>query len=335
MLIDIKSTASTILEKLNQASYPQIARRIASAFDVVAFFIGYLVRCLEDESIETFPMSPDSLLKLRKAISETMSVVMELLRDRWDATFAGAMGLHPDARATKTETVTGSHDTLTWDSMVSSADEDPLTLSAIRALALWLREDDNETLQKEATGLTDMFVDLYRNSSSTDLDFRSAILVGFEALLARESGRDLFLSNGGWAVLTKDLSGLLQQSSKALGDTDASRGIEIVRVLLALVENEPAGTREEWMDFITTVAAWDFDCSNYSQNLEEFRVAILQLSCTLLAGASMGMRNRYKESIIAIRGIASSFGSSEIKDQQLRAAMDDVTNTLNGLDIRT
>lgn len=85
-------------------------------------------------------MSPDSLLKLRKSISETMLVAIEYLRDRWDASVAGTMGLHPNARVGTAETATGSRRTLTWDSIATSADDDPLILSAVRALALWLRE---------------------------------------------------------------------------------------------------------------------------------------------------------------------------------------------------
>jgi len=297
--------------------------------------------------METFTMSPDSLLKLRKGISETMSLTLEYLRDRWDATFAGAMGLHPDARTSNTETWTGSHPTLAWDSLVHSADEDPLILSAVRALALWLREDDNETLREEATGLMDMLMELYQGSTSSDklLDFRSPTLVGLEALLTTDQGRDLFLRHDGWTILSKDLVSLLATTTTTTTTTpsardvsdanDPSRGIEIVRTLLTVAEHESSsGTPEEWMDIITAVAAWDPSSSAptpEAATAAEFHVSVLQLCCTLLAGASPGMRNRYRQSISAVNGIIEQLRSRGVPgdDANLIEAMDDVKSTMN------
>ncbi|KAG6108113.1 hypothetical protein E4U13_006620 [Claviceps humidiphila] len=339
LLIDIRSSMPALLQQLNQPDYVESSTRLASAFDVISFFIGYLVRCLEDDSVETFPMSPDSLLKLRKGISETMSITVEYLRDRWDATFAGAMGLHPDARTSNAETWTGSHPTLAWDSLVRSADEDPLMLSAVRALALWLREDDNETLRQEVTGLMDMFMELYQSSSrdssssSTSLDkmldFRSPILVGLEALLTTPEGRDLFLHHDGWKILTKDLASLLSPCAKgAPSAEDAARGIEIVRALLSVAEQVSSGTPEEWMDIITAVAAWD--APTQLVPVAEFCLSVLQLCCTLLVGASPGMRHRYRQSMGAINGIVKQVRRSGItEDASFSEAMADVTNTMD------
>ncbi|KAK9442742.1 DUF1941 family protein [Metarhizium brunneum] len=334
MLIDIRSSAPTLLEQLNSPEYAKLSRRLASAFDVISIFIGHLVRCLEDESLDTLIMSPDSLLKLRKGISETMSVTVEYLRDRWDATFAGAMGLHPDARASNAETASGSHRTLAWDSMVNTADEDPLILSAVRALALWLREDENETLRKEATGLTDMLMELYQSSSSEKLDFRAAILVGMEALVTLPQGRQLFLHNDGWRILSKDLISLIQ-SSKEIDRANASRGIEIVRILLSVAEEESSGTSEEWMDLITAVAAWDVPTQSVSPLAQELQVAVLQLCCTLLVSASDGMRSRYRQSITAVQGNAAELRREIGKDNDLAEAMEDVVDTLDGVTLGT
>ncbi|QPH16601.1 hypothetical protein C2857_001284 [Epichloe festucae Fl1] len=331
LLIDIRSSIPTLLQQLNQPDYAALSRRLASAFDVISIFIGHLVRCLEDDSMETFTMSPDSLLKLRKGISETMSVTVEYLRDRWDATFAGAMGLHPDARASNTETWTGSRQTLAWDSLAHSADEDPLILSAVRALALWLREEDNETLRKEATGLTDMLLELYQSSSSDKLDFRSATLVGLEALITMQEGRELFLRNDGWKILSKDLTSLLDPSGKNASDADASRGIEIVRILLSVAEAESSGTPEEWMDLITAAAAWDASAQAPSSTVAEFHVSVLQLCCALLVSASRGMRNRYRQSIGAVNGIVGQLSKSITGNVFLKEDMNDIKSTMDNV----
>ncbi|CAM1502873.1 Fc.00g076490.m01.CDS01 [Cosmosporella sp. VM-42] len=297
LLIDIRSSAPVLLEQLNKPEYPKTSRRLASAFDIITIFLGCLIQSLDGRSDE-FIMPPDNLLKLRKNIAETMSVTIEYLRDRWDASVAGAMGLHPDARVGTAETSMGSHHTLAWDSMKDNADEDMLILSAVRALALWLREDDNDMLRKEATGLMDMFMDLYQSSSLEKLDFRSPILVALEGLTTIKKGREALLTHDGWAILTRDLINILNSSS------DVSRGTDIVRILLPLADQEAGSNPEAWMDLITTAAAWDIP-DPQPENVLEFQIAVLHLCVAVMGGAGEGTRRRYAHSIGAIHGIAT------------------------------
>ncbi|KAF4456844.1 duf1941 family [Fusarium albosuccineum] len=334
LLIDIRSSAPTLLEQLNNPDYPKTSRRLASAFDIISAFVGYLVQCLEDESLETFIMTPDNLLKLRKGISETMSVTIEYLRDRWDASVAGAMGLHPDARAGTTETATGTHHTLAWDSIKDNVVEDMFILSAVRALALWLREEDNDTLRKETTGLMDMFMDLYQSSSQEQLDFRSSILVALEGVTTLAKGRDSLLANNGWQVLTRDLNSTLQHGWRVCRSQDASRATDVVRILLPLVEQETGGIPEAWMDLITAVAAWDVpDTEQPSPPIavQEAQIAVLQLCCAVLVAANRGMRQRYQHSIAAINGIAAQLGGHVGTDSPVKEMLEDVVATLGAL----
>ena len=319
MLIDIRSSAPTLLEQLNTPSYLGTSRRLASAFDVISTFIGALVRSLDDES-DGLIMSPDSLLKLRKSISETMSVATEYLRDRWDASFAGAMGLHPDARTAEADTATGKHRTLAWDDVANAAEEDPLILSAVRALSLWLREDENETLRQEAIGLMDMFMELYQTRV---LDFRTATLVALEGLFTLPEGRGQFLENSGWDILVKDLTSIIQD-----GDTDreASRGVEISLALRTLVD-ESVSTAEEWMNVVTTVAAWDISGDD-TLAWQDFRVSTLQLCLALLQNASTGLKRRYTHSVGAIRGLAAQIQSSRYEQE-----VEDVKQALNRMQL--
>ncbi|RGP70714.1 duf1941 family [Fusarium sporotrichioides] len=330
LLIDIRASAPSFLEQLNKPEYPKISTRLTSAFDVISIFIGYLVECLEDESLETFFMTPENLLKLRTGVTETMSLTAEYLRDRWDASVAGAMGLHPDARTGTADTSVGKHHTLTWDSMKDNADDDMLILSAVRTLALWLREEENDTLRKEATGLMDMFMDLYKSSSQDKLDFRSAVLVALEGLIALPQGCELLLANEGWTILTRDLNSILQHP-QACREQDASRAIDIIRVLLPIVEQETSGVPESWMDLITSVAAWDIPDSGLSSLSQEAVVAALQLCCAILVGANSGMRQRYRYSITAIHGIAAQLAKQAGKDDPEMDALEDVLATLASL----
>uniref|UniRef100_A0A4E9DPF9 DUF1941 family protein n=1 Tax=Gibberella zeae TaxID=5518 RepID=A0A4E9DPF9_GIBZA len=330
LLIDIRASAPSLLEQLNKPEYPKASTRLTSAFDVISIFIGYLVECLEDESLETLFMTPDNLLQLRTGVTETMSLTAEYLRDRWDASVAGAMGLHPDARTGATDTSAGKHHTLAWDSMKDNANDDMLILSAVRTLALWLREEENDTLRKEATGLTDMFMDLYKFSSQDKLDFRSAVLVALEGLIAVPQGCELLLANDGWTILTRDLGSILQHP-RACREQDASRAIDIVRVLLPIVEQETSGVPESWMDLITSVAAWDIPDSGLSPLSQEALAAALQLCCAILVEANSGMRQRYQHSVAAIHGIAAQLAKQAGKDGPEAGTLEDVLDTLASL----
>jgi len=345
LLIDIRSSLPTLLSQLNSPSYAATARRLSSAFNITSNFIGYLLRSIDDSSSSgaMLIMPPDLLLKLRKSVSETVSLTLEYLRDRWDASVAGAMGLHPDARsAAATDTATGySRLALAWDSIdhegngggVASG-SDPLVLAAVRCLAIWLREDDNEVLRKEASGLLDMFVELYHVSCSSlpsaessgktrgrrALDFRRPVLVALEGITADtednedNTGIEALLSHEGWKVLTADLITILYSTSSSASasgvEEEAERGTEIIRVLLPIVEKTSA-PREEWMDLVTRVAGWDVPTPTSSSSLPtsppvvlEFQIAVLQLVTALLAAAHPGMRRRYVHSASAVVGIA-------------------------------
>lgn len=331
LLIDVRSSIPTLLASLNSPEYKQTSQRLAADFDIVCVFIGYLVRSLEDESLETLIMPPDSLLKIRKSISETMSVTIEYLRDRWDAATSGAMGLDPTARANKAETSTGSHHTLTWDSIDYIAEEDPFILSSLRALALWLREDENDQLRKEGTGLIDIFLELYQTSSSEKLDFRSSALVALEGLVSIDQGREILLQNSGWQILSRDLVGTIQRHGEMSSERDATRCVDIVRVLLTLAEEEK-NTAEAWLDLITGAAAWDVpESQGGASPASDAHVALLQLCCTVLVQANAGMRGRYKHSTSAIAGIAARVNGQVGHLSEYREQMEDVLATLEGL----
>jgi len=202
-----------LLEQLNNENYPKVSQRLGAAFDILSAFIGFLVRSLDDQSDSSkSSIPPDLLLKLRKDISETMSLTIEYLRDRWDASIAGASGLHPSARAGTSATFEGTRLTLTWESMKDSVNTDPLILAAIRVLAIWIREDENDNLRNESAGLMDMLVELYKKTSPESLDFRYPILLALEGMMVTEDGVDNFLGQEGWQVIGQDLEALLRST---------------------------------------------------------------------------------------------------------------------------
>ncbi|KAG4220847.1 hypothetical protein PC116_g30674, partial [Phytophthora cactorum] len=314
--------------------------RLTSALDVLTAFIGHLISWMEEldnpkpnskPSDSWLKMSPDLVLKLSSSIAETLSVTMEYLRDRWDASVAGARGLHPEARTGSAHTDFGSHKTLAWDVKDESAATDAFILSAIRAVALWVRDDDGDVLRKEGAGLMDMFMELYQSSGSdssqpSGLDYRLPILAALEGVLRTSKGIEAFKSYEGWKILSGDMLRILDESSSssALQEADVIRGTRIALVLQIVADNEGA-TPEDWMGVVTAVAAYDVpivESGVRDQLLLDFQADVLQLVMTLLSNANPGMRRRYVHSAHAIRGIA----------EQLRGKVDGNRDTAKELE---
>ncbi|OTB20377.1 hypothetical protein K445DRAFT_72027 [Daldinia sp. EC12] len=340
ILVDLRATLPSLLGKLNDPEYPRISQRLTSALDILTAFIGHLISWMEEldnlkpnakPSDSWLKMSPDLVLKLSSSIAETLSVTMEYLRDRWDASVAGARGLHPEARTGSAHTDFGSHKTLAWDVKDENAATDAFILSAIRAVALWVRDDDGDVLRKEGAGLMDMFMELYQSSGSSSsqpsgLDYRLPILAALEGVLRTAKGVEAFKSYEGWKILSGDMLKILEESSSstALQEADVIRGTRIALVLQIVAENEGA-TPEDWMGVVTAVAAYDVpivESGVRDQLLLDFQADVLQLVTTLLSNANPGMRRRYVHSAHAIRGIA----------EQLRGKVDGNSDTAKELE---
>lgn len=293
MLVDIKSSIPSLQEILNSPSYPRTSTRIACIYDIISAFIGHLVHILDQDesgssdakSLLTF--SPSSLLQLRAEISESISLTMEHLRDRFDASVAGALGLHPSARS-RTDASPSAPLSITWDSSFSPMPQDLLTLAQIRTLALWLHEDDNDNLRKEAAGIMDVILSLYI-SEDTALDFRSPVLMGLESIILVPEGINTFLAADGWGILAKDLKNIVLSNPL----DDSQRGVDIIRVLLDIVQSDVTGpAKEDWMD-IVELAAHPFksDPAHEAKALD-LRIAVAQLAVELLVRAPRGVRRK-------------------------------------------
>lgn len=345
LLIDLRSSFPSLLAQLNSSEYPSTSQRLAAAFDIISSFIGFLVRSLDDDEFSTgFSVAPDLLLKLRKDIAESMSLTIEYLRDRWDASIAGVSGLHPEARAGTAAASEGTRLTLTWESMKDDVKSDSLVLAGIRALAIWIREDENENLRNESAGLMDMFLDLYKSDSQGSLDFRYPILLALEAILSAEESVETFLGQGGWEILSMDLKSILQtipEETKATSSSivsDANRGLQIVRVLLVVIDS-PATSfpREDWMTVVTTTSAMKISGATPPSIILELQIAMLQISSALLSKAVGGMMKRCITSYAALSGLVNQLKTqtNDLPDQveaaEFRALLEDVALDLENM----
>ncbi len=344
LLIDLRSSFPSLLAQLNSSQYPATAQRLAAAFDVLSSFVAFLIRSLdEDGSTSGFSMAPDLLLKLRKDIAETISLTIEYLRDRWDASIAGAAGLHPDARSGTAATSEGTRLTLTWESIKDQVHKDPLVLAGIRAMAIWIREDENDNLRNEATGMMDMLVELYKSTSEGSLDFRYPILLALEGIMLTDDGPEAFLNQDGWQVVFEDLQFILRSVTEqkraehpsSLGE--ANRGLQIVRVLLAVLDHQSTSFPEEsWMTAVTTTASMNVPATPASIVLE-LQIAMLQLSTALSTKAAGGMMKRYITTYSAMSGLVDQLSRlvkdlpDEAEAVDLMALLEDVSLDLGNL----
>ncbi len=343
LLIDLRSSFPSLLPRLNSVEYPAISRRLAAAFDIISSFIGFLVRSLDEEAGSFgFSMPPDLLLKLRKDIAETMSLTIEYLRERWDASVAGASGLHPSARSETVSTSEGKRLTLKWESMKDRVSADPLILAGIRALAIWIREDENENLRNETAGLMDMIIDLYKTSSQSSLDFRYAVLLALEGIMITEDVVDNFLGQDGWQVIFEDLQSILMDLSKENVDNpffggEAERGIQIIRVLLTVLDHESTRSpKEAWMTAITATAAIRTH-GKAPPIIIELYTAMLQLSMALLTKSAHGILKRYINMIAPLSGLVSQLEAvvktidNQDEATELNSLLEDVSLDLENL----
>lgn len=328
LLIDIRSTIPSLQEKLHSTEYQDISERIARAYDIISAFIGFLVQSLEgmgsdveDDGISTTfsaPLSIDLLMKLRTSISEVMSLTIEHLRDRYDSSTAGAAGLHPSAR---TPNERSSHPLpIAWDTS-SGILKDPLTLSQLRALSLWLRDEENDALRREAAGIMDVLLALYQDTS--DQDFRYPVLLALEGVIESPDGIESFLREEGWAILAADLKNIIPIPS------EHARGIEVVRVMLAVVETDVTGpAKEEWMP-IVELARQSVVHAPDTTNLD-LGVAMCQLAVELMVRAPRGIRNRRRDAVAELRRYAVVLLTEE--GGVSRGVRDGLEEVVQGLD---
>lgn len=337
VLVDLQASFPTLLSDLNSSTYSSTSNRLSSAFNIVSSFIGYLVNSLDGSSTASLAAAPDLLLKLRREIGQTMSLTVEYLRDRFDASIAGALGLHPEARTGTANTFTGKHLTLTWESMKDDIPNDSLILASLQCLAIWTREDENESLRTESCGLMDMFMELYRVSSDGKLDFRYPVLLTLEAIIDSAEAIEIFLNNGGWGTLAMDLISALSDNQSSTADF--VRGIQVVKTLLVIVDDSTLLPEEEWMSVVTKTTSLKAPQPDGPPALIELHIAMLQISSALLAKASGGMQKRHITTYPAIRGFSNQLLQvvAQMPDRQeaaeLSGLIEDVDLELGNLQI--
>ncbi|MCJ1276451.1 hypothetical protein MMC21_004256 [Puttea exsequens] len=324
LLIDIRASIPSLQEKLHSLGYPEISTRLTRAYDIVSAFISFLIRNLEqivdNGAAPTMPV--DLLMRLRTNISESISLTIEYLRDRYDSSTAGAAGLHPSARSTNGQS---SQDSLliAWDTSQGMF-EDPLTIAQMRAMSLWLRDEENDALRREAASIMDVFVAAYQ-LKDIDNEFQSPVLIALQGVIETSAGIEAFLRETGWDVLTKDLTHIAAKSN-GLG-----RGIEVVRVLLAVLESGETGpSKEEWISFVS-LANKCLEKPTDEENLE-FGIAVGQLAVEILTRAPRRLRTKNRDQVTRLLNRVKMLSNGDYADEGISDGLEEVIGGLQSLD---
>ena len=348
VLIEIRSTIPSLMEQLASPNYSRTALHLGSCFDILSNFIVYLMQSMveDDEIVEgqkgraeiPLTLPPDQLLKLRSAITETFSMTLEYLRDRWDAAVTGARGLDPSTYGIdRSPEVANTPRALAWDNPTVSPEDDPVFLSSLRAMALWIREDDNPKLQEQAVTNMDIILALYAASTGrgdgrkTSADFRQPALILLAALLSgSEAAVQQFLEQDGWRLLAEDLEKVSSES----GPVQQPYTQDVIRCLLAVVESTfVPQSRESWMPLGGMMSKlWPVNISD--EQLLDDVVAGFQLAVALVLKAPKRLKKQFKQDWQTIQRHAElMLLASQSRAQRLSTGVrDGLVEVVDGLD---
>jgi hypothetical protein len=180
----------------------------------------------------------------------------------------------------------------------------------------------------------DMFIELYKSTSTETLDFRYPILLALEGIMTTDVGVDRFLEQEGWQVVFQDVENILrtavndQLSPIPLRMSETARGLQIIRVLLAVLDHPSTSyPSEDWMAAIKLTASMKTSSNSTISIVLEFQIAMLQLSAALLSKAAEGMQKRFITSNPALSGLVRNL-QKNVKGMEDRSEAAEFTDLL-------
>ena len=293
---DIMATVPYLQESLRSDDYEPTSSRLIKEYDVISSFIGYLVTDMDanDGGDElSLPMLPDLLLKIQGKITDILNVTVEYLRDRYDASATGVLG--PRASVPSSNGANSGGPPTAAEASGAMLD-DPLTLSQVQALSLWLANEDKEGLRKATAGIMDVLKTIYQPAraghflASEQSQARCCVLEALSGITQTTEGVEAFLREDWWTSLTEDLGELVGLIlSKANEDAQC---ITILNILVTVL-NSAATPRpkEQWISKMFKINK-DLMQSADLQHHWDVVVSTCDLLVSLLQGTTV--ENGYK-----------------------------------------
>ena len=252
---DIISTIPYLQGDLNSDDYAKTSTRLARGYDVVSAFVAYLIKGLDTDGDggKSFLMPMDLLLKAQEKLTDMMYETIEDLRERYNCAASNAtsaVGPHISALPSNGDSSTCLP--LTAKNPIDAMLQHDLTLSQIRALSLWLGNEDNEGLRKAAVGIMDVLQAMYHNSDNETSEYptlRGPVLEALSGVIQTDEGVIAFLKQDWWDSLSTELEELLLSVSAS-----EAQAIAIANILMNVIESEATRTtRKEWLPRILTI----------------------------------------------------------------------------------
>jgi hypothetical protein len=242
----------------NTAEYTMISARLAKSYDIIAAFLRFLMPSFvtpeTDESepeaprLPSKPLPPEQEVDLKDKLTATMALAVKHLRERYVS--RTAIGIPSDvsvpdlSRSSSGDSLLGPttpHSTA-WLG-TPSLYEDPLTLSLVRALAIWLKVSTDELLRTKAAGIMEVLIALYENKTQ---DFRGPVCFAVLGILDTMEGIQAFIGPG-WPVLYEDLKKIVTGPDRE----NYGHGEAIIEVLRTAVEGLRMGdVEDDWLSIL-------------------------------------------------------------------------------------
>lgn len=337
---DIMATVPYLQESLRSDDYETISSRLTKEYDVISSFIGYLVTDMDaNEGGDDFslPMLPDLLLKIQGKITDILNVTIEHLRDRYDACGTGALGLRASAPASNGTTSRGPPNAAeAYAAML----DDPLTLSQIQTLSLWLANEDEEALRKAAAGIMDVFKTIYHPAqaghslASKQSRARCCVLEALSGITQTTEGVEAFLRQDWWTTLTKDLEeqvGLILSTGN-----EEVRCITILNILVTVLNSGATpNPKEQWISGMLNISN-DLMKSADLQHHWDVAVGTCDLVVSLFQRTTVRIRDKYQgqatQLITRVQELLKDETSlKDEADSQIREDLENVVRDLGAL----
>ena len=334
---NIMATVPYLQESRRYDDYETTSSRLIKEYDITSSFIGYLVTDIDaNEGGDEFslPMLPDLLLKIQGKITDILNVTIEHLRDRYDACATGALG--PRAPAPSSDQATSGGASTAAEAYGAMLD-DPLTLSQIQTLSLWLANEDEEGLRKAAAGIMDVLKTIYQpvragdSVASGKSQARSCVLEALSGITQTSEGIETFLRGDWWTTLTEDLK---DQVSLMLstGNQDA-RCITILNILVTVLNSGATPyPKMQWIPEILNISNDLLKVGDLEPHWDVL-VGTCDLLVSLYQGTTGEIRNKYREPATHILTTVEQFLKNEpsLNDDANWKIREDLENVVRDL----
>ena len=335
---DIMATVPYLQESPHFDDYDTTSSRLVKGYDVISSFIGYLITGMDanDGGDElSLPMLPDLLLKVQGKITDIMNMTIEHLRERYDVSATGAL----DPRAATPSSKAGpSGGPSTAAEASGTMLGDPLTLSQIQTLSLWLANEDNESLRKAAAGIMDVLKTIYQPIgaghfwATKQFQARCCVLEALSGITQTTEGVETFLHEDWWTTLTEDLEELA--SSPLSTEKQEARGITVLNILVTVLHSGATPPpKEQWLFRMLNISN-ELMKSADLQHRWELAVGTCDLVVSLLHRTTMENRDKYRGPAMHLLNTVQNLLKSEtsLKDEANRQVRKDLENVVRDLE---